>query len=354
MHLKHIGIIGGGQLARMLAMAALRLGCKITIVDPQENAPAKNVATEYICANYDDSHALEKLAKNCDIITYEFENVSVKALSKVSCPIYPSVRALEISQDRYVEKNFFNSINVKTADFVAIDSLEQLQKALIKFNGDAILKTRRFGYDGHGQYRFTKDAVENIAELWSKIQNTPLILEKIIPFKKEISIIAARNLSGEISLFDIAENIHEHGILRKSSVPANIDADVVKLVNEIAIKLLTKLNYVGVLAIEFFLLENGELLVNEFAPRVHNSGHWTEAACCISQFEQHIRAILDLPLLDPGRHSDCVMKNILGDEINHIANIFKQPNIFINIYGKEEIKTKRKMGHFTELKSRLS
>lgn len=354
MKIKHIGIIGGGQLARMLAMSALRLGCKVSILDPQENCPAKELATNYFCAPYNDIEALKALSIECDVITYEFENVSVEALSELSCEVYPPMYALQISQDRYLEKSFFASLSIKTTEWMIIDSLDDLPASLRKLGGEAILKTRRMGYDGHGQCRLNINNLDSVDNLCKSFDGVPCILEALVPFEREISVIAARNNDNEVKVFDVVENTHDKGILRQSTVPANISAEISEKAKQKTAKILSSLDYVGVLAVEFFVLPDGELLANEFAPRVHNSGHWTEAACYISQFEQHIRAVIGLPLVDTYRHSDCVMNNILGFEIESIDDILKENNVVVNLYAKEEIKEKRKMGHYTRLSKRIA
>lgn len=349
-----IGIIGGGQLGRMLAMAATKLGFKTIILDPQENSPAFACANDHIIAAYDDASALEQLSKKCDVITYEFENVPVKALEEanLTAPLHPNAKALETSQDRLVEKKFFNDLNIRTAPFFDIEKPEKLDNALSKLGHMAILKTRRMGYDGKGQVRISGEDTKSIKSAQELIISAPCILEGIVPFTREISIIAARNTQGDIACYSPAENVHKNGILHTSTIPANISNTEYEQAEQIAHKVLNALNYVGVIGIEFFVLKDNSLLVNEFAPRVHNSGHWTEAACSISQFEQHIRAIASLPLGNPLNHSNCVMENLIGADIEKVPEILKLSDTILNLYGKSEAREGRKMGHFTKIHSK--
>lgn len=350
-----IGIVGGGQLARMLAMAAGRLGFKTVILDPQKTSPAFEFSDQHIIANYDDASALEKLANLTKVITYEFENVPVTAFNnlKDSTEIHPNTKALAISQDRVTEKSFFNNLGIKTAPWFDIILPNMLDKGLKESGGKGILKTRRFGYDGKGQCRVDSTQLETVAEAKKLSQETPCILEGFIEFEREISIIAARSTTGEIKTYDIAENVHRDGILHTSTVPAKIEDKTEKLAIEIAHKTLTELDYVGVMGIEFFVNSDGDLMVNEFAPRVHNSGHWTETACVISQFEQHIRAVAGLPLGNPDRHSNCVMENLIGHDVDKCPEILNESDTLLHLYGKVETRAGRKMGHFTKISPKL-
>ena len=344
-----IGIIGGGQLGRMLAMAAARLGYRTLILEPQADCPARQTANRQIEAAYDDADALAELAASCDVVTYEFENVPVGAALQLaaSVPVYPPARALEVSQDRLTEKTFLNAHGQETAPFHAVDDLAALNAALAAFGGKGVLKTRRLGYDGKGQAVIsTPDQAEAaFAALGAK----SLILEGFVPFVREISVIAARATDGSLSAYDPSENVHRNGILHTSALPAAISAETADAARQSAFAILEGLNYVGVIGVEFFVLSDGSLLVNEFAPRVHNSGHWTEAACAVSQFEQHIRAISGLPLGDPSRHFDCVMENLIGEDIARIEVLAAEPGVVLHHYGKAETRPGRKMGHFTRL-----
>lgn len=349
MSVQTIGIIGGGQLGRMLAMAAAKLGLKTIVLEPQTECPAAQVANQQIIADYADPAALEALAKQCDVITYEFENVPVEAAIALErkIAVFPPAKALEVSQDRLLEKQFLNTNGIATAPFRAVDSQADLEAALAEFGGQGVLKTRRFGYDGKGQrvYRKGDDATGGYEALGS----VPLILEGFIAFEREISIIAARTKDGEIACYDPAENVHRDGILHTSTLPAHITGQTAEAAREAAAKLLAGMNYVGVVGIEFFLMADGTLIANEMAPRVHNSGHWTEAACVISQFEQHIRAVAGLPLGATNRHSDCVMTNLIGDDIADIGSWLARKNVVVHLYGKAEARPGRKMGHVTHL-----
>jgi 5-(carboxyamino)imidazole ribonucleotide synthase len=349
---KTIGIIGGGQLGRMLAIAASRLNFRIVILEPQADCPAAQLANSQIVGAYDDRAALQQLADECAVVTYEFENVPVEAarfLEKL-VPVYPPPQALEVAQDRLTEKQYLNSCGIPTAGFRAIDDQADLETALEEFDGEGVLKTRRLGYDGKGQVVFRKGDLADGA--FDRLGGVPLILESFVPFVREISIIAARGLDGRIECYDPAENVHRNGILHTSTLPANVSADVAAHARDCAIRLLSALDYVGVLGIEFFVTADGQLIANEIAPRVHNSGHWTEAASVISQFEQHIRAVGNLPLGSPHRHSDCVMQNLIGDDILALESWALEKDVLIHLYGKTEPWPGRKMGHITRLTGR--
>jgi phosphoribosylaminoimidazole carboxylase, PurK protein len=347
---KTIGIIGGGQLGRMLAMAAARLNFRTIILEPQADCPAAQVANRQITAAYADPVALAELAAACDVVTYEFENVPVEAAETLArnIPVYPPPKALEVAQDRLTEKRFLNQVGIPTADFRAVDGQADLVAALSEFGGNGVLKTRRLGYDGKGQRVFR--AGDDPAGAYADLGEVPLILESFVPFEREVSVIAARALDGTIACFDLAENVHRNGILHTSTVPARIGAGTAEAARAAAEKLLDGLGYVGVIGIEFFVLPDGSLVANEIAPRVHNSGHWTEAACVVSQFEQHIRAVAGLPLGSPERHSDCVMTNLIGDDIDAVPAWLGRKNVLVHLYGKTEARPGRKMGHVTELK----
>lgn len=347
MSAKTIGIIGGGQLGRMLAMAASRLNFRTLILEPTPDCPAAQLANGQIVAAYDDEAALEDLAARCDVVTYEFENVPVGAARRLaeSVAVYPPPFALEVAQDRLTEKRYLNSVGIPTADFRAVDSQADLDAALAEFGGKGVLKTRRLGYDGKGQILFRDGDSPDGA--FDKLGGAALILESFIAFEREISVIAARDAQGAVVCFDPAENVHRNGILHTSTLPAAIDDHVAAQARDAAERLLAGLDYVGVIGIEFFVGQGGALIANEIAPRVHNSGHWTEAACVISQFEQHIRAVTGLPLGDPARHSDCVMQNLIGDDIHDVEQWARQKDVYIHLYGKTEPRPGRKMGHIT-------
>jgi 5-(carboxyamino)imidazole ribonucleotide synthase len=355
MSMTTIGIIGGGQLGRMLAMAAARLNFRTIILEPQADCPAAQVANRQIVAAYDDPAALEELATVCDVVTYEFENVPVSAAEALAqtVPVYPPPKALEAAQDRLVEKRFINDCGIPTAKFHAIDSQADLEAALADFGGQGVLKTRRLGYDGKGQKVF-RSAADSADGAFAELGSVPLILESFVAFEREISVIAARATDGSVACYDPAENVHRNGILHTSTVPATITDATAAAAREAAEKILTTLGYVGVIGIEFFALADGSLIANEMAPRVHNSGHWTEAACVISQFEQHIRAVSGLPLGNADRHSDCVMQNLIGDDILDLPDWLKRRDTLVHLYGKTESRPGRKMGHVTTLATTLA
>ncbi len=346
-----IGMLGGGQLARMMCMAAARLGYKTLIFDPDANAPAAQVANAHVVAGYDDAARLEAFARSCDVVTYEFENVPVSAAKIIHAitPVRPGVRALEAAQDRFVEKSFLNGAGIETAPFAVVDSDDDLTAALRTFSGYGVLKTRRLGYDGKGQKVLREPTEESLRGTYAAFGSVPLILEGFVAFEREVSVIAARGLDGQIAIYDPAENVHRNGILHSSTVPARLGEETLVATKASAVSVLEALDYVGVVGVEFFVLPDGKLIANEIAPRVHNSGHWTEAACAVSQFEQHIRAVVGLPLGDPKRHSNCVMENLIGEDIGRIEHLCRQSDVVVHHYGKTETRPGRKMGHFTRL-----
>lgn len=343
--IKTIGILGGGQLGRMLSMAAARLGVKVHIFEPQANPPAGDVAARVFTAGYDDVEALRAFALSVDLVTFEFENIPASTLDIVEgiVPVLPRRNALAVSQDRIREKMFLQENGVAVAPFAQVDTLAQLKAALVVVGTPAILKTRRFGYDGKGQVRISDMAQADAA--FAALKGAPAVLEQMIPFEREVSIIAARTASGEVACYDAGENIHIEGVLHTTTVPAplthRLHTDAVLL----AARILNALDYIGVMGVELFVTANG-LMVNEIAPRVHNSGHWTQDACLIDQFEQHIRAITGWPLGDGQRHSDAEMTNLLGDDANHLE---QWKNSAIHLYGKAEEKPGRKMGHVNKI-----
>lgn len=339
-----IGILGGGQLGRMLSVAAARLGFKTHIFEPGANPPAGHVADQVTTASYEDTEALAAFAASVDVITYEFENIPTSALDLLEThkPIRPGREALRISQDRLTEKAFLQDLGLQTAAFADITDQASLDAALAEIGAPSILKTRRFGYDGKGQARIksTDDAAEALASM----AGAPSILEGFVTFSHEVSVIAARGLSGEIACFDPGENVHRDGILHTTTVPARLSAGQRMDAVLMAAKILNALDYVGVLGVELFVTPQG-LIVNEIAPRVHNSGHWTQNGCTVDQFEQHIRAVAGWPLGDGQRHSDVVMENLIGDDVDRIPALAKESNCALHLYGKAEAKPGRKMAH---------
>jgi 5-(carboxyamino)imidazole ribonucleotide synthase len=346
-----IGILGGGQLGRMLALAAARLGFDAAILSPEPNAPASRVAMMSIVAAYDDAQALADFARRCDVVTYEFENVpaaAVEALMAVGAEVAPGARALATAQDRVAEKSFFQSIGAPTAEFAAIDTAADIGPALARLGAPALLKTRREGYDGKGQ-AWVKGH-EDAAAAFAAIGGVPAILEAKVPFVREVSVIAARTRSGETAAYPLAENQHENGILRRSVAPAPASAATAAEADRIARLLLDRLDYVGVIGVEMFELGDGHLVVNEIAPRVHNSGHWTADACEVDQFEQHIRAVAGWPLGPTTMLAAVEMLNLLGAEADDWEKLAADPTARIWLYGKRGSAPGRKMGHVNRLR----
>ncbi len=340
-----IGILGGGQLGRMLAMAAARMGMRTHVFEPGPDPCAAQVANALTAAGYDDRAALEAFAAAVDVVTYEFENVPLAAIDAVAplVPVRPGRRALEVAQDRVAEKDFLRGIGLATAPYAAVDEAGALGPALARIGVPAILKTRRFGYDGKGQVRIS--GPDGASEAWAAVGAAPSVLEGVVGFEREISVIAARGLDGSVAAFDPGENEHRDGILHRTRVPARVAPAVAQEAVLIAGRILNALDYVGVIGVELFATETG-LVVNEIAPRVHNSGHWTEAACLIDQFENHVRAICGWPLGDGSRHSDAEMLNLIGEECEVASTI---TDARVHLYGKAEARPGRKMGHLTRL-----
>lgn len=344
-----IGILGGGQLGQMLSMAASRLGFKTHIFEPSENPPASNVASKFTRAEYDDYDALKQFASSVDVVTYEFENIPTAALDiiETQSEIFPNREALKISQDRLIEKEFINKLGFKTASFCEVNSIEELIHAINQIGAPSILKTRRFGYDGKGQVKVQPSSKPE--KIWKNLGEKALILEEFINFSSEFSVIGSRSKDGQISCFDPGENVHKDGILRTTTVPAHLTNQQKTEAVLITAKILETLKYVGVIGIEFFL-EKNSLVINEFAPRVHNSGHWTQNGCTVDQFEQHIRAITGWKLGNAERHSDVIMENLIGDEIYKTNQLVEDGSIALHLYGKADVNPGRKMGHFNRIK----
>jgi len=345
-----IGILGGGQLGRMLSVAASRLGFKTHIFEPGANPPAGDVAHHVTTAAYDDTAALTAFAQSVDVITYEFENIPTEALDTLEAlrPIHPNRRTLAISQDRITEKQFLQDLGLQTAPFADVSSLGDLTAALSSIGTPSILKTRRFGYDGKGQIRLSTDT--DPAAAFADLKGAPAILEGFVDFSHEISVIAARSIDGAVSAFDPGENVHRDGILHTTTVPARLSTAQRTDAILLAGRILNALDYVGVMGVELFVTPKG-LIVNEIAPRVHNSGHWTQNGCTIDQFEQHIRAITGWPLGDGSRHNDVEMENLIGDDILRIPALSAEPQTAIHLYGKAESRSGRKMGHVNRVKT---
>ncbi|PIB25804.1 5-(carboxyamino)imidazole ribonucleotide synthase [Amylibacter kogurei] len=343
-----IGILGGGQLGRMLSVAASRLGFKTHIFEPGANPPAGHVADQVTTASYEDEAALRGFADTVDVITFEFENIPASALDILETirPVLPARNALATSQDRIVEKQFLTDLGLDVAPFANVETPDDLNAAIETVGVPSILKTRRFGYDGKGQSRLK--SVDQAATAWAELGNTPCVLEGFVDFSHEVSVIGARSQSGEVVCYDPGENVHRDGILHTTTLPAKLNVsqrmDAVILTG----KILNALEYVGVMGVELFVTPQG-LLVNEIAPRVHNSGHWTQNGCAIDQFEQHIRAVAGWPLGDGQRHSNVVMTNLIGDEVLNVAELSKDASVGLHLYGKSEPKAGRKMGHVNKI-----
>ena len=345
-----IGIVGGGQLGRMLAMAAAQLGYKIHIYAPDEAPPAAEVSALFTRGAYDDEAALARFGASVDVATYEFENIAagpLKALAE-KVPLYPPRAALEVAQDRLSEKEFVANLGGRPAPFAAVSSREELDRALAEIGAPAILKTRRFGYDGKGQARIMTPADADAA--WEAVKGAPCVLEGFVRFEAEFSILLCRAPSGEIVIWDAPENVHESGILDRSTVPASPALrPAIAEAETLARKVADALDYVGLLTLEFFAAAEGAVF-NEMAPRVHNSGHWTIEGALTSQFENHIRAVCGLPLGAPDLVVPRVeMQNLIGDDVHDWAQILSDRTVHLHLYGKGATRPGRKMGHVTRL-----
>lgn len=353
-----LGVIGGGQLGRLLALEARRMGYRVIVLDPEEGAPAAQVADEQICAPLDDPDSLLALARRSDVVTLEWENADVDGLRALppEVRLHPSPDVLEIAQHRVREKETARGLGLPTAEYRAIASLPELRRALEELGTPAVLKTARMGYDGKGQatIRNPSEAEAAFAALASRPAGALLVLEGFIPFVKELSVVCARSSRGEIASFPAAENVHARGILDTSLAPARIPRGVADEVRRMAETLTERLGVVGLLAVEMFLEEDGTLRVNEIAPRPHNSGHYSWEACAASQFEQHIRAVCGLPLGDPALlRPAAAMANLLGEDLSQglqgAVRALEDPGVALHLYGKRECRAGRKMGHLTVL-----
>lgn len=344
-----IGILGGGQLGRMMALAAARLGYKCHILDPHEQPCAAEVSAHFTRASFDDEGALRRFADHCDVITYEFENIPVGPLAVLGGKLAPSTRSLEVAQDRAAEKRFLEGCGVKVAPWREVDGAEDIVAALDALGSPILLKSRRYGYDGKGQ-AWVHHADE-AAAAWEAIGRQPAVAEAKMTFDSEFSVILARSKSGETAAFPLTRNEHEGGILRTSTVPAGPAIEALADEAIAAAKAIEEaLGHVGVLTVEFFACAGGPI-VNEIAPRVHNSGHWTIEGAHTSQFEQHLRAILGLPLGDPSLVSaSATMENLIGPDVDRWAELMAEPGADLHLYGKGEARPGRKMGHVTRLR----
>jgi 5-(carboxyamino)imidazole ribonucleotide synthase len=348
-----IGILGGGQLGRMLSMAAAQLGLRTLVYDPQRHGPGFDVATEHMTGRYDDEERLAEFAARVSVVTYEFENVPAETASFLAArrPVRPGPRALAVSQDRLAEKAFFREHGCPVGPFAPVESPDDIRAAIADLGLPAVLKTRRLGYDGKGQAVLRQP--DDVDAAWAAIgarSNTTVsaILEAFVPFTTEISVLIARDLDGATAVYDVTENVHREGILRQSSVPAGVTLPVMEVAQGVARSIAGALDYVGVLGVEFFVVGD-RVLVNEIAPRVHNSGHWTVDACACSQFENHIRAVAGWPLGPATRHSDATMTNLIGDDWLNWPEILAERGACLHLYGKGQARPGRKMGHVIRL-----
>ncbi len=345
-----IGILGGGQLGRMLALAAARLGFKCHVFAPNPDSPAFDVVHRVTCADYTDTQALDRFAGNVDVVTYEFENVPAETATFLAArvPVLPDPQVLATTQDRLAEKIFVAGLGIRTADFAAVAEPGELAAIIERIGRPAVLKTRRFGYDGKGQVTIRNGTDPQTA--WREVGGQPCILEAFVPFEREVSVIAARGKDGRVECFDVTENEHRDHILKVSRVPAALSDVTAQEARRIAEAIARAFDYVGVLAVEMFVQRNGmELLVNEIAPRVHNSGHWTMDGASVSQFEQHIRAVAGWPLAKPIRRGRVEMINLIGSEVEDFQRWLDVPGAAVHLYGKAAVRPGRKMGHVTRV-----
>tara|TARA_E500000305_G_scaffold32716_1_gene24780 strand:+ start:3950 stop:5023 length:1074 start_codon:yes stop_codon:yes gene_type:complete len=345
-----IGIIGGGQLGRMTALAAARLGYRCHIYTPEENSPASQVSEKTTVASYEDENALAEFAAAVDVITYEFENIPVDTIQRLSklAPVRPRPSVLAVSQHRVAEKDFARDSGAGTALYQGVTDLDQLRNAVSEIGRPAVLKTCRFGYDGKGQVKITAET--DLAAAWASLKTDDAVLEGFVSFEKEVSVIVARGVDGTALAFPVAENHHVDHILSTSTVPANIPEATEKAARATAVALAERLELVGLLAVEMFVTDEGEVLVNEVAPRPHNSGHWTQDGCATCQFEQLVRAVTGLPLGPVDVLFPTVMQNLIGDEAGQWLDIAAEPHAKLHLYGKTEARPGRKMGHVNRIK----
>jgi 5-(carboxyamino)imidazole ribonucleotide synthase len=348
-----VGILGGGQLARMLAMAGARLGLKSHVFSPVADDPAFDVCAARTCADFLDEPALAAFAESVDVVTYEFENVPARAAEVLEAhrPVRPNPKVLALTQDRLIEKRFVRGLGIATADFADVYDVDSLAHAVAQLGRPAILKTRRFGYDGKGQTRIGEGA--DLAQALESLGGAPSILEGFVPFSKEVSVVAARGLDGAFRAYDVCENVHEHHILAATTAPAAIADETAQAAIDMARRIAEAAEYVGVIAVEMFVVSEARderLVVNEIAPRVHNSGHWTLDGAVTSQFEQHMRAIAGMPLGATRRHGrQVVMRNLIGADADEWAEILADDGACLHLYGKKESRPGRKMGHVTQV-----
>lgn len=346
-----LGILGTGQLGRMSALAAAELGIRTHVYGPDVDSPAEQVSAKSFVGSYTDKKKLREFAKSVDVVSYEFENVPVETarfIQKIK-PVYPDDKLLEIAQNRILEKTYLNKIGIPTAKWAPIYNPEDIERESQNLGAkNYILKTTRFGYDGKGQT--VHKAGDSPKRGFNKLNSDELILEEMVDFKCEISVIIARDKHGNAAIYGPVENVHKNHILHTSTYPAKIDSKVAAKAKRTAKKLADKVGLIGVLGLEMFVTKDGGILANEIAPRTHNSGHWTLDACSVSQFEQHVRTVCGLPVGNPAPHSAAVMTNLIGNDVSQIKKFYQSKNTCIHLYGKSETRSGRKMGHITVLK----
>ncbi len=357
-HNMTLGILGGGQLGRMSAMAAARLGISTVIFCPEENSPASHVSTKTIIASYDDKQALKEFSDLCEVITYEFENIPVETIDYLESlkpqSVLPEKTLLHVSQDRIKEKQFLNDCDIKTARWAPVSNISDIQNTAEGWNSNGfVIKTTRFGYDGKGQIKATKNDINDnsaLSDFLDQTKDQELIMEDMIDFECEVSIIIARDIHGKTECYGPMLNEHKNHILHTTTVPSGISEDIVNAARDASKIIADKVNLTGVLTVEFFICKDGRILVNEIAPRTHNSGHWSIDACAVSQFENHVRTVCGLSVGATTRHNNAVMLNLIGDDIDTIDTHLTEENANVHLYGKEEARAGRKMGHITFLK----
>ncbi len=349
-----VGMVGGGQLGRMTALAAARLGYRVHVYCPEADSPAAQVSAAATVAAYDDEGALDRFARSVDVVTFEFENIPARTVEILAAhvPVRPSARCLEVAQDRLKEKTFLNAHGAPTAPFMRIGTAHDLACQLDEIGRPAVLKTATMGYDGKGQVMIRADT--DLAEAWRLMGADVGILEGFVDYACEVSVVLARGLDGQIAAYDTVENRHKDHILDVTLAPAPVAPEIAAEAERIAARVAGALDLVGLLAVEMFVTRDGRVLVNEIAPRPHNSGHWTIDACVTSQFEQFVRAVCGLPLGDPARHSDAAMKNLIGDDVERFGALIADPGAKVHLYGKARALPRRKMGHVTWLYPRGS
>lgn len=353
-----IGMLGGGQLGRMFTIAARTLGYKVIVLEPDPHSPAGQLADQHIKAAYHDELALTAFGQQCDVVTTEFENIPAQTLEFLTqfCPVRPSASAVQVAQDRIVEKEFVCSCGLSPVPFVAIRKLEDIATACEQITFPAILKTARLGYDGKGQVTVNNQA--ETEQAFQQLKSVDCVLEQRVDLEKEISVVLARSATGDMQCFPIAENLHRQGILHQTIVPARLSEALAEQAQQAAQSMAAKLEFIGVMAVEFFVTRQGKLLINEMAPRTHNSGHYTLDACITSQFEQQVRMVCELPFGEQRLHTPVVMMNLLGELWGSSQPVWNEllasPNSKLHLYGKQEARSGRKMGHFCTLNPDLN